>query len=186
VGTARLRQQSLSWFMKCLKESLARLANRQDQTRGAFFEGRFKSVAILDEEALLATCVSIDLNPLAVGLGRVPEANAHTSIKERVDHVKAQARCDDLEAARNGSVAGSAWTSGLEEALWLCPLEDRRGLDSSREGMLQGSRWEAIGSWSITRPASSGTARPRWRGKCQSFSIAWDRTGGVGNRGWKD
>ena len=32
--------------MKCLKEPLARLANRQDQTRGAFFEGRFKSVAI--------------------------------------------------------------------------------------------------------------------------------------------
>jgi hypothetical protein len=39
--------------MKCLKEPLARLANRQDQIRGAFFEGRFKSVAILDDEALL-------------------------------------------------------------------------------------------------------------------------------------
>jgi hypothetical protein len=38
---------SLRWFMKCLKEPLARLANRQDQMRGAFFEGRFKSLAIL-------------------------------------------------------------------------------------------------------------------------------------------
>src|SRR4029077_1880479 len=36
------------------KEPLSRLANRQDQTRGAFFEGRFKSVAILDEESLPA------------------------------------------------------------------------------------------------------------------------------------
>ena len=63
---ARERLQSLSWFMKCLKEPLSRLANREEQTRGAFFEGRFKSVAILDEEALLATCASIDL---LIGIG---------------------------------------------------------------------------------------------------------------------
>jgi len=29
--------------MKCLKESLARLANRQHNARGAFFEERFES-----------------------------------------------------------------------------------------------------------------------------------------------
>ena len=61
VATARERLQSLSWFMKCLKEPLARLANREEQTRGAFFEGRFKSVAILDEESLLATCAYIEM-----------------------------------------------------------------------------------------------------------------------------
>jgi len=60
VATARERLQSLSWFMKCLKEPLSRLANREEQTRGAFFEGRFKSVAILDEESLLATCAYIE------------------------------------------------------------------------------------------------------------------------------
>ena len=56
VGRDRAqRLQSLSWFMKCLKEPLSRLANCEEQTRGAFFERRFKSVAILDEESLLAT-----------------------------------------------------------------------------------------------------------------------------------
>jgi hypothetical protein len=138
VASARQRLQSLSWFMKSLKEPLARLANRQDQTRGAFFEGRFKSVAILDEEALLATCIYIDLNPVAAGVAAVPESSEHTSIKERVEHVAAQGRVEDLKAARSGSVAGSASASGLEEGLWLCPIEDRRGLDSSREGMLEG------------------------------------------------
>ena len=138
VAQARQRLQSLSWFMKCLKEPLSRLANREEQTRGAFFEGRFKSVAILDEEALLATCAYIDLNPIAAGISEVPEASAHTSIKERVDHVQAQGRTEDLKAARTGSVAGSAAAAGLEESHWLCPIEDRRRLESSREGMVEG------------------------------------------------
>ena len=55
----------------------------------AFFEGRFKSVAILDDESLLATCADVDLNPVAVGIAEVPECSPQTSIKRRVDHVKA-------------------------------------------------------------------------------------------------
>jgi hypothetical protein len=54
VTTARARLQSLSWFMKCLKEPLARLANLQDKTRGGSdlrFSASFdleKSAARLD------------------------------------------------------------------------------------------------------------------------------------------
>src|SRR4029077_7177002 len=114
--------------MKCLNDPLARLANHEEQTRGAFFEGRFKSVAILDEEALLATCAYIDLNPVAAGIADVPEASAHTSIKERVDHGQAQGRTEDLKAARAGSGAGTTAAAGLEEGHWLCPIEDRRRL----------------------------------------------------------
>ena len=123
--------------MKCLKEPLSRLANLQDKARGAFFEGRFKSVAILDDESLLATCTYIDLNPVAAGIVEVPEASPHTSITTRVEHVKAQGRTDDLKAAEQGSLAGSAASAGLEESIWLCPIEDRHRLDSSRVGMLE-------------------------------------------------
>ena len=133
-----MRLQSLSWFMKCLKEPLSRLANREEKVRGAFFEGRFKSVGVLDEEALLAVCAYIDLNPVAAGVAEVPEASEHTSIKERVEHVEAQGRAEDLKAAQKGSVAGSEAAAGLEESIWLCPIEDRRALDSPREGMLEG------------------------------------------------
>jgi hypothetical protein len=138
IATARERLQSLSWFMKCLKEPLSRLANWQDQTRGAFFEGRFKSVAILDEESLLAVCAYVDLNPVAAGIAAVPEASPYTSIKTRVEHTKERGRTEDLQAAEQGSVAGSCASAGMEESLWLCPIEDRRRLDSSREGMLEG------------------------------------------------
>jgi hypothetical protein len=40
ITRARQRLQSLSWFMKCLKEPLARQANREEKTRGAFLKGR--------------------------------------------------------------------------------------------------------------------------------------------------
>ncbi len=107
---------------------------RDPASRGAFFEGRFKSVAILDEGSLLATCAYIALNPLAA----LPEASAHTSIKERVDHVAAQGRTEDLKAARTSSAEASKQAAGLEEDHWLCPVEDRRRIDSTREGMIEG------------------------------------------------
>ena len=104
VATARERLQSLSWFMKCLKEPLSRLANRQDNARGAFFEGRFKSVAILDEQALLAICAYIDLNSVAAGIVEVPEASAHTSITARIKHVTEQGRIADLTTVAAGNL----------------------------------------------------------------------------------
>jgi hypothetical protein len=138
IKKTRDRLQNLGWFMKCLKEPLARLANREDDVRGAFFEGRFKSIAILDEEALLATCVYIDLNPVAAGIAQVPESSEHTSIKQRVDHVREKRRLGDLKAGRRGSLEGSNHAKGLEDAHWLCPIENRRPLDSLREGMIEG------------------------------------------------
>jgi hypothetical protein len=35
-------------------------------------------------------------------------------------------------------VAGSIAAAGIEESIWLCPIEDRRRFDSSREGMFEG------------------------------------------------
>ena len=35
-------------------------------------------------------------------------------------------------------IAGSRASKELEEALWFIPIEDRRQLDSQREGMLSG------------------------------------------------
>jgi hypothetical protein len=138
IATTRDRLSSLSWFMKCLKEPLSRLVNRAEKCTGAFFEGRFKSIAVLDEEALLAVAVYIDLNPVAAGIALTPESSEHTSVKARVDHVLEQGRSDDLQASKLGSVAGSKAAKMLEDALWLIPIEDRRNLDSSREGMLAG------------------------------------------------
>jgi REP element-mobilizing transposase RayT len=138
VELLRERLASLGWFMKALKEPLARLANREDECKGTFWESRYKSIAILDEEALLASCAYIDLNPVAAGMAAAPETSRHTSVRRRVRHAKAKGVLPKLKAARSGSVAGS-WSAGdVEQDLWLCPMEDRRRQGSRREGMLEG------------------------------------------------
>ena len=138
VEETRKRLSSLGWFMKCLKEPLARMANKQDSCTGAFFEGRYKSIAILDEESLLSVCAYIDLNPVAARIVALPEESPHTSIKERVEHAKAEGRIADVSEIRNGSVAATAVSDGVEGGLWLIPIEDRRKQGALREGMREG------------------------------------------------
>jgi hypothetical protein len=138
VRETRSRLSSLGWFMKCLKEPLARLANKQDGCTGAFFEGRFKSIAILDQESLLSVAAYIDLNPVAAGIVPLPEQSPHTSIKERVDNAVALGRMEDVEQIRNGSVAAQAVSGDIEDSLWLVPIEDRQRQGSLRKGIVEG------------------------------------------------
>ncbi|KUI98382.1 transposase [Vibrio sp. MEBiC08052] len=84
----RERLYSLSWFMKELNFSIARLANQEDRCGGHFWEGRFKSQALLDEKALLAAMAYTDLNPVRAGIAPTPETSQYTSIKRRLDSFK--------------------------------------------------------------------------------------------------
>jgi len=142
IARYRKNLASLSSFMKDLKEPLARMANREDGVTGAFWEGRFQSIAVLDEEAILATCAYIDLNPVAAGIATVPETSQHTSVRQRVNHFKRKGKLGALKSAKQGSLAASKTIGNTEQDHWLLPFEDRRPHthskpSSNREGMLE-------------------------------------------------
>ena len=140
------------------------------QSRGRnarrFFEERFKSVAILDEESLLATCAYIDLNPVAAGIvdGR-KRARIRRSISE--SSREGAGPNQRLEGGRSGAVR-QARRGGIEAAVrgWKSHTGSARlkidgDLDSSREGMIEGF---SLGSYLLLVDFTGRTV-PRWQGR---------------------
>jgi hypothetical protein len=74
----------ISWFMRLLNQSIATQANQEDNCTGHFWEGRFKSQALLDEAALVACMAYVDLNPVRANIAKTPESSGYTSVKQRV------------------------------------------------------------------------------------------------------
>ncbi len=118
----RARLASISWFMRCLSEPIARRANREDNCTGRFWEGRFKCQALLDDAAVLACMAYVDLNPIRAGMAPSLETSNHTSIRNRLIRFQSDTANAGLEPV--AGPASSGLPLGLSEYLVLPRVEN--------------------------------------------------------------
>ena len=130
----RKRLSSLSWFMRCLNEYIARRANFEDNCTGHFWEGRFKSQALLDEAALVSCMAYVDLNPIRAKVAKTPEESDYTSIQERIQRLlKPENQSTWLLPMTGQTNKGTGIPLDLENYLALidwtgrCKLQDKPG-----------------------------------------------------------
>ena len=100
---------SVSQFMKALCEHVSRRANREDETTGAFFEGRFRARRIENTAGLLVCGIYVDLNQIRAGEALTPEKSTHTSAYDRI--VGRTQRANNAPAAEHAD----CWLSELFE-----------------------------------------------------------------------
>ncbi len=105
VYAYRQRLCDLSWYVRVLNEGIARQANKEDGVKGRFWEGRYKSQALLDEEALLMAMSYVELNPIRAGIAETPEASDYTSVQARLKPERVAARIEQTLAAMRAQEA---------------------------------------------------------------------------------
>jgi len=139
LATCRARLASLSWFMKCLNEPIARRANREDAVTGHFWEGRYSCQPLLDEAAPLACMAYVDLNPIRAGIAEDLPSTEHTSITQRIVAVESDHAAADEPLRRvAGNVAEAELTLSVADYLELVDWTGRL-VHEGKRGVIAGA-----------------------------------------------
>jgi hypothetical protein len=115
VAEYRLRLSDISWFMRLLCQPIARRANQESNVTGRFFAHRFNCQRLVDERALLACSMYIDLNLVRAGVAETPETSQFTSAFDRI-----RGRWQRSQREMGKSV--DAVSPDEDQDAWLAPL----------------------------------------------------------------
>ncbi|MCQ4166682.1 hypothetical protein [Tahibacter harae] len=168
LALVRVRLGSLSWFMRCLAEPIARRANREDHCTGRFWEGRFRCQLLCDERAVLAAMAYVDLNPIRAGVVDALDATVHTSASERIDLVRHGLPPAELLRP----VAGT-----LPVSLSIGTADYLQILDWTGRALAPGKRGRIAESAPAILAVIDRDAR-RWAMRVSGYSGGWARAAG--------
>lgn len=155
----RQRLMDISWFMRCLNEAIAREANKEDDCKGRFWEGRFRSQALLDVPALLSCMVYVDLNPVRAGIADSLETADFTSIQERLRRLCEQANTLEHPAPNPEDQSSNDNTATKTP---LLPFIERESADSPNTLPFTLKNYIALADWTgrAVRDDKPGAIRP--------------------------
>lgn len=135
VKQYRERLSSITWFMKLLKQRIARMANKEDACTGHFWESRFLTVPLLDKGAVYSCMAYVDRNPWRAGAAESITKTRYCSAPHRMSgdmkglsdaekslnrHLTPMSKCAPVEV----------WTNELSQS-GITPEEYRIFLDPS-------------------------------------------------------
>ena len=160
----RERLCSLSWFMRCLNEPLARIANKEDNCTGRFWEGRFKSQRLLDEGALLAAMVYVDLNPVRAGISDDVTDCQYTSLHRRLEHHELSDRLKNVNNPDDLTLLNHTLAEYIELARWTA--------------LAQQSKRPVSHAAQVALTQANAPNAKRWITQCMPTPGRWQRANG--------
>ena len=88
MARLRLKLSDVSSLMSYFDEHIAKASNKEDDVKGAFWEGVFGCEVIDSEEALLACMVYVDLNPIRAMMAESIPDSEFTGAADRFHELK--------------------------------------------------------------------------------------------------